>query len=42
MTFVTRAGKMSRNAHRLIMSYRQNKWEYVIFLKIGISTKNNS
>ncbi len=40
MQYVTRAGKMSRNAHGLIMSYRQNKMR--ILVQFEVFTKMSS
>ncbi len=37
--FVTRAGKMSRNAQGKILSYRQKKWKLLILVEFEVFTK---
>ncbi len=37
--YVTRAGKMSRNAQSLILSYRQKKWKMSVLVEFEVLTK---
>ncbi len=40
--YVTRAGKMSRKSHGLILSYRQKKWKMSVLVEFEVFTKMSS